>query len=238
MKLLDAQQVTAEKRKTEESQSERIRRLNKEESDAVKRVNDARDLEAAEKKRLDDLVQDHRNKAAAEICEIDVQISARKRELGVLMKPIDEIRKDAEARLEHAINRDIEVNKREAKLEAQTQDFIELAEKLVTRENEVEERASELDRREEKVQKAEEDTKRSAGNLAVKWGDYHKSVNALNARSEALERQAKEIADARRANEAVREANEKESSRLVQERRAIHDAYIALEQAKKHLGVE
>lgn len=238
MKLLDPQTTKTEKDKSEEKRIERVRKLNAEESTLTRKVNALRTDAEAEEKRLDNLVQDKRNKAAAEIAELDVKVEARRQELSELLKPIDAQRKSAEDRLEAASTKEADLVRREDELAEREQVLSERIETVKDREDEITEKNRALHARESNLAGAEERHKESETALAAKWASYHEAVADLNHRTRLVTKSEREISAQKAANDAIRESNAKESARLYEERRAIHDSYIALDQAKRHLGVE
>lgn len=234
MKLLTPEQVKSEKTKDDKERTERVRKLKEEEIALVSRINQLRTEEQTERERIGAETQKMRNEFAGEKCGLEVEILSLKEHRRDLMKPIDEIRKEADIRLKNATDKEADLARRENALATDRQILEERHEALEEREDALAEKSEALDRREVNLKAAEQENKRSAESLSAKWLEYHSAVSKSNAE---IERREKEVQDARKVNDAVRESNEAESKRLVQERRALQDGYTALEQAKKHLGI-
>lgn len=238
MKLLDPQSVKAGKDKDDYDRIVRVQKLNTEGTAIVKRVNALREYEKAETKRLDDLVQKKRNESATEIAELDTKIFSRRSELAELLKPLDDQKEAIKKWEEQVAESAADILRRDMSLDEREEVLSERVEAIADREAENVERHIAMDTRESNLEKAEERHKESEKSLAERWVDYHKAVGSAYAREIALARAEKEVADAKSANDAVRETQTKAFAEIAADRRAVKDGYTALEQAKRHLGVK
>ena len=144
------------------------------------------------------------------------------------MKPITEIRKEADRRLETAITREEAVTERENAVTAREEEVIERIEAVRDTESELSGKAEELDRREKKVREAEQAHKDSQNKLADSWTEYHETVHRTNA---SLSKREREVEDGRKANDAIRIAQEKRSKEQDAQDRQIKDRYATLQRA-------
>jgi uncharacterized phage infection (PIP) family protein YhgE len=234
MKLLDPEKVTAEKKKGEQEIAERIRKLNDEESASVKRLNEAHAKEESEKGRIAKDLIDHQRSTDLRKKELAQEVLALEERRKDALKPIHETQLEVEKRLKEVAEKENQLESDRIALAEARAELSERLEDVSDREAENSEKSRELDDREWMIKAEESKLAESAQSLAEKWSKYHKEIHEANA---SILQREKDVENGRKSNESVRQSNAEESNLLVQERRALHDGYIALEQAKKHLGL-
>lgn len=235
MHILDQKQVAQQKDESDAQRQERTRSINEEETKAVKKLNETREYAERETARINSDLAKYEESSIAKITTLTQEVEALEARKKEALKPIHEARIEAENKLFQADKRTIELDAREAGLTEREQNLAERSEAIIDREAENTERSQKLDAQESGAKAEEARIKQSQDKLAVEWANFHQTVHAANNR--LIERE-KAIEDGRRANEIVMESNRIESARLVQERKAIQDGYVALEQAKVHLGIK
>lgn len=232
MQLLSPEEVKDKSALSESDRIIRIGKLNKEESDSVHRTNAAKAHETAEKERigreLEEAERQAEERKTALLAEI-VPLEARKEEA---MKPVDALLRRAEAIAGENVTE-------KARLSALSTELIDRLEKVRDREDNVsdreqtaEERHTALDTREKKIEASEEATKTSAESLAQKWVVYHKTVHDTNA---DLEKREKRVQDGTKANEIIREAQEKRATEQDAFDRQLKDRSATLERAAQEI---
>ena len=117
MKLLSPEKITDDKKKSEKDRTERVRSMNEEESRIVKKLNSARQSLSDEKIRIDKELQKLKENEREEIELLEKSISSRKQELGILMRPINEILNEAQRTLENAKQKENDIEKNRIALE-------------------------------------------------------------------------------------------------------------------------
>ncbi len=241
MKLLSSEEVKNEKDKKTEEQLDRVSKLRDEETSLVKKVNDARSQADIDIEKINQEVLEYKKSAEQTKINLDVEIISKNKEIEILenrrresLKPIELIQKEAESKLESAEKKEIELSEKESLLNDKNDDLVELSQDLADRDGDIKIKENNLNERESKIIKEEERLKISAESLSKKWVEYHKSVNFQNAEMIARE---KDVENTKIANNKFRESLEAEDLRLKEKDRQVQDKYIALAQAKKHLGI-
>ena len=237
MKLLDAKKIEVERISKEEKLKENIRKLNKEESASVKRLNMAKESESAEKKRISEditLAQDE-GKAAIKKSILLQEIKVLELQKAEALKPIDEIKTEAESLLEYARKINSDSKKTRLAVDDSIRDVADRINLLIDQEESAIERDLDLNKREERIKWGEDELVRSTKSLGQEWVKFHIAVNAQN---KNIERREKEVADQKKSNKDIRQEIEVERKRIADADVAVQDKYKALEQAKKHLGIK
>ncbi len=196
----------------------------------MKRLGEAKETEVATMQEIEFNLETKRSEAETEIVSLNGQIASRRQELADLMKPIHEIRKEADQRLLRAGERERENELAGETLEKDRLLLTERIEAIVDREQEAERKDNELGERERKIENREKIVDSSEKSLKEKWVEYHEKVNITNL---DLKRREKEVEDGKRANNAIRKNLEAEAERQTQERRALQDGWKTLERSKK-----
>ena len=213
----------------------RVRDLSTEEERLVSSVNGLRAEEASEKERITSDMIAFRAEAKAEIAEKESDVIKLEERRAEAMKPVDALEQIAQERVDAANSRHVDLDRREELLVRAENGIIADLEDVHDKVQELDEREDGLDAREDMVKSFEEQTAASAKSLGDKWAEYHATVAAKNA--ELLTRE-NAVSTAEATNETARMENIKEAARLRDENRAVRDKYVALEQAKTHLGIQ
>jgi hypothetical protein len=233
MRLLSPEEVADKRDMADADRVARIQVMSQEESDIVKRLNIARALEKEENGRIEKERKEAREKADIEIKTIGAEISSRRQERADLMRPIHDIRKEAEQKLTDADKAQEEVKLAREALEKGSQALAERMEAIVDREKSAEEKDIELDSRERKIEVREKELAASERELGDKWAAYHIAINEAN---KSLETREKSIKAAQIANETVRKSLEEDAARNASDRKGIKDGYATLERTRIELG--
>lgn len=239
MKLLTADEVKTEKTRSDEERALRIQKLEKEESDLTARVNEKRTNIGKEIALLDSQLIERQSLIAKRKLELDAEISALSREVKQLedrrseaLKPIDEIRQEAEKLLESANRAQADVEADKAELQEGWDHLAVLMEDVTDRETSNVEKSDELDQRERRVAESEARTKESAEKVSQEWLKFHKEVHGAN---ESLARREKGVADRAKANnEFAASLSNKETELMAREIR-LKDQYETLARSKKEI---
>lgn len=240
--ILKPEEIKEQGRKAEEERKLRTTALEAEETRLVNRVNLLREEEQAVRKATDDAVQKMRNEYAAEKCELEVELEPLRKERADLMKPIEDVRKEADDRNAKSKEREDAVAKREADLEGDKKAFgeyeTERMEKLADRAEELDERGQNLAERDVAAKKQEEAAKASAQALVGRWAEYHAAADAFNGRVKDVEEREQRASTAEKANQDRAGQLDERERGLEGRERLLRSNYQALEEAKKHLGVQ
>lgn len=235
MKLLDPSEIRQEKAESAEQAVERTRKLANEESKLARQVNIARSESTAEIEKINAEVVEHKKQKEQEKALLTQEVEKLKDERAMLLKPIGEIRKQAEEILVAAKAHKDEID-REVQIvvenRAENQEFAE----------ELEDRREELDEREKKIQKKEDATRdeelRIAGatkTLSGEWVKYHATVNEFNKKVDQTAQKEAELTTKENAIAIrMREQNRRETE-LNEQDRAIKDKYHSLEVARNEI---
>ena len=232
MQLLSAQEVKTNKDTTAEEQAVRIGKLNQHETEATRRMNEALALEKEVRARVErDVakVEKHAEEKKADLIKEVTALEARKREAE---KPIQMTLAHAESLVNENEQVKTALQEREKEIEAKEEQVSERLEALGEREEGIKEQEEMSQERENRAKMAETQSEQSARNLGQKWNEYHAAVHAFN---EEIAKKNALVEAGKQANIEVKRANDAESARLVQERRALQDAQIELGEAKRHL---
>lgn len=242
MKLLDPKEVKTEKDKTEADRIQNASKLNSEITTLTRKLNDLRLEELEENKKKAEREAQNEASLTVKKSVLEIEVDALEKRKEVALAPVKVIQDEAERLKNEATIQLAEVEKRRESLSQKEDDFMERVESVVDRENECLTKEKSLNLREVGIKSAEDEIKRSTEKLAVEWVKFHDEVHTTNKnienRSTELDRGLKEVEDARKVNESVRLSNEAEADRLRKEDKAIRDKYVALAQAKKHLGIK
>lgn len=234
MKLLSPEETKSEKSKAEEERIKRVGKLQEAETTASKSLNQTKARVESEIKRLDKELADHEAFVKRRKGELTSEVEVLESRRADAMKPIKEMRQEAESLLEEAKTKNEEADENLKKSKEDRSILVEKTEDLVDRESSLDEREELVSLREANSSKEESRLKESQLKLAESWKNFHKEVHEANI---SLARREKEVADGAKANEVVRLANEAEAKRIVDADRAVADKYKALEQAYIHLGI-
>jgi len=234
MELLTAKQTKVRESVKTKDREERIKKLNKEETESVRRLNDALTNETSEKKRIEETLELARDEGKATVKrsvllqEIET-LEARKAKA---LEPISSIKKEAEKTLEDAKKSFADSKIRSNNLNEREQDLMERIENVVDSEANATERHNSLNERSEKILAGEEELKKSTENLGKKWVEYHKEVLDKNAE---MDRREKEVEDDKAANLAFKKTLNEKQRNIINDRIALEDGYRELAKSREEI---
>lgn len=234
MPLLTPETVKKTAAQGEQEARLRIRDMALEEERLVKSINDLRKDEEDAKKHFIEVVAKARNDAQVEMNQIELQLMPLRAERIELMKPIEQLRSETEARDKASQEREQAVGSRETAADQREKDLDEReATFLATsadRKQEQDERQKDLDDREERVKQEEERSKASLEGLNGRWATFHQTVNAKE--EELIKREAAvEAGD--KANKTRAEQLDKRELEQKEHDRQIADRYATLASAEQ-----
>ena len=163
MKLLDAEITSAEASKKGKEAQERIRQIYREETKAVDDLNKPRTESEKKKEELkeetDKFIAQEKARAALAKKEADAMESFRRDVLKVLLKPIDEIEKEAKRKMEVADKKELELDKENKELQREREDLRNRESLFAEYEKKVLKIQKEFDAREKALNEREQHTK-------------------------------------------------------------------------------
>lgn len=235
MKILSQEQVKHTSSRREDERAERVALMRDEETAIAKRLNQAKEDEKEYKKRS--LLSLAEIEASTKVKKtiLEQEVASLEKRKSEAMRPVRDIQKEAEDLLAENISESKKIKKKSEDINILNDELLERVEKLDEYKDSLDERQSGIEKKELINSTAEKEIESSTKNLSQKWVEFHESVHQQN---KDFLRREKDIEAMTKANEVVRESNEKEALRLSKERIAIKDGYVALEQAKKHLGIK
>lgn len=236
MELLEAEKVRTDKSRQENEAEGRIRLLARQENEAVSDLNRAKsDLEEFKKKTAkesEDFIRDQKERRDNAKKEADSVESYRRSVLRELLKPIDQIKHDAEELLKKNMERESELERLGVDVEKMREDLEGKIDALEDRIQENKERSNDLDKRESKIDPEEKRLKESAENLAGKWVELYDYKNKVAA--ELLKREL-DVSGREKAAKEYAESLKKEFAQIQKDKRAIRDGYDSLARAKDEI---
>ncbi len=231
--------LTAKKTKIRESaktrdREERVRKLNKEETGSVRRLNDALTKETSEKKRIEETLELARDegKAAVKRSVLLQEIEALEARKAKALEPTSVIKEEARKIFEKAKKSFADSKIRSDSIDELKQDIIERIENVTDSEANAVERHDELNIRSEKILASEAELKKSTKNLGKKWVEYHKEVLDKNAE---MERRERGVEDKRKVNESLKKTLNEKQKNILNDRIALEDGYRELNKARKEI---
>ncbi len=246
MKLLEAEKVKEENKRTEQSRIDRLQKLNDEETTITKRLNDSRENEKKEillllhRKKIRDAENTPETetelgvKKALLLLDIEELESRRKKAL----EPIEGLRQKAEEKFEEAKKMISETQEMRISLSKEKEIILKRTELLVDKESDMREKSMIFDQRESKIKSVETETRRSTEKLSEEWVRFHTEVQKLN---KAMAYREVEIENGRRANEEFKKSLDRVEAEQAEKDRQIADRYAtlgrAIEEARKKHGI-
>lgn len=226
MQLLSGQQVAHSSQHAEQERKARIAKINKEESDAVLRLNALLDEERKTKARIateqEQMQVAHTAKVAAlksEVEALEERKKAAEAPIKVTLTEAQQI-KDENTRYQNHLLERIEKHEEARDL------YFTKFEDLSDREQIITERESALDKREEKITLSENAVQESADKLSAKWVVYHTAVHTFNENMKVRERK---VTEAWQAIAVVRESQDKRAKEQKEYDRQLKDRSNSLE---------
>lgn len=210
-----------------------------EETRLVNSVNTLREEERTEKERIAKDVADFRSSAKVEICQLDITITNRKKEVEEIedrraeaMKPIEAVRKEADDRNEASKELEEAVAAKETAQTEAGEELTERTEAANDRDQEQNEREQGLEQRETNLRASEETSGASARALSEKWATFHLAVHAKN---DDFEKREAVVAAGGKANERRTDEIGKRQVEQDAKDREIIDKYATLERSRKEI---
>lgn len=232
MKLLTPEKVKTDKKRSEEERQSRIKQLNKAESEATASLNSVLSNAKTQEEMINShlvVVEQQANERKSALLKEIGSLENHRREL---LKPIDEIKREVEAREQEVAKKEAKIEQEKLKIAEQWDLINEDIDNLADYKQTLDEREAELTTREKGIYDAEERIKKSAQSIQEKWVIFHKDVHALN--SDFIAREANLTAREKALNARSQEVS-RMASQNEQDRRAIKDGYESLERAKEEI---
>lgn len=231
MKLLEQKQVDQNQAKNDAGRTERIRKMNEEESNIVKNLNQTREKARVEIEEIKANLESFKKfEHAAEKSVLTREIEDLKAQKVELMKPIDGIKKEAEETLVRAKERETEAGTLIVTLKKEREDISERIEIVVDREKDAEARDLRLDSRERNLVAEEGRIKQSQESLTEKWVAYYEAISKADI---DLKRREREVVDGKEANRIFHESLKDLQQKIADDRRALADGFATLERSKQ-----
>lgn len=232
MNLLTAIQTNDMSFKKETEQLRRIKAINDQENEATRNFNQTKTTCEAEEARIKADLAAFEETASLRKKELTNEVLSLEERRAEAMKPIHEIRKEAEESLAAVTAKASNLTIREEAIVKAEREIVERMLAVTEKEDAIEDTIDGLNKREERIASEEETLKLSAGNLSSKWFEYHAIAHELNRDRLKLDKER----DAQQsANKAVRDGLEAFKEELNKERIALIDAYAALAKAKEEI---
>lgn len=236
MKLLDSIQVKTAQDLQTEDRVRRIKKLNQEESDAVKRLNLALEKERIEKQRLVERTAETDATLRVRKSVLAAEVDTLERKRADAMKPINDLRIEAEQFLKSNQEESESLRSGLEMLKKSRDELTEKRDEFLDQTLEFnafsEDKLSEINARESALVSAEKEIDRLTKKLSEEWVQFHSAVHGANA---DLAWREKEVADALIGNQNFLKEIDQEKKNLAEDRRAIQDGYKALSAARKEI---
>lgn len=232
MQLLSIKEIKEQKNTSNIEKMERIEKLKKEEKDIINSVNKKRDESKVEIEDIDKKVSDKKSEYEIIITKLDKEVSSLESRKLEALKPITEIKKEADNILENAKKTEIEININNKKVIKQISILVERTADLVDLETDLKEKKEDSNKRENKILIVEEENKKSSDRLSKSWLDFHKRVNNINLDIKDREQKIKNKEKTNNTLKVEMDIREKE---LDIKDRMIVDKYKSLQRARDEI---
>lgn len=233
MKLLEAGEVKKNEKVFETSQRERVKKLNAEESILTRRLNDTKEKTELGIKKLETELTQFEKSTEEKKKTLTLEISSLESRKKEALKPIHDTKNEAEKLLKSAKAKEIELERDRKALNEAQEDLLDRLEHIADTEGEIANENIEIENKKKLVESAELKLKKSQIALSEAWAKYHLEVGIVN---KDLVRREKEVEDGKKANEIIREQQEKRAKEQDEHDRQIADRYgtlgRAIEEAK------
>ena len=208
----------------------------------MKSVNSLRAEEVSERDRVGREVADSMAKGKWSIAELDAEIAAKGAEVSRLrkereeeMRPIEEVRAEADTRNAKSREREEELEKAESDFRMVVTGFKENANDA---EQELHHRSKELNEREAGIRREMAALKESETRLVGKWTEYHAAAEVANERARDIVQREDRASASEKANADRATFLDGQEENIANRERLLRSNYQALEEAKKHLGIK
>ncbi len=232
MKLLDPIQITAEKKKEKTDQHKRIVKLNIAENQAVKRFNIAVKHDKEKRALIDEEFTSYQAKIADLKGNLTKEVSSLETRKKNALKPITELRKEAEKIYSINVKEKEELVEVRESLDEEIERLSVVAEDIIDKVGSLEDKKEDINKREVAIIGVEKTLKASTDRLSQNWKKHHNVVHEVNA---DLSRREKEIVHGKETNKNFKQELDAEAERQKEERRAIKDGYESLARAREEI---
>lgn len=215
-----------------------VRDLSAEEERLVKSINSLRADEKAERDRIEVAMETFRADAKAERDRLSSEITGLEARRAEALKPIALVIAEAEERNQRSKDREDAVASREKSAKDADELQAEALERIHDRQQELDERSKSLDAREAGIKGEEKSLGESEKRLVGKWAELHAASEAFNERARDLQQREDRASASEKANEIRAAALDDRENGLEGRERLLRSNYQALEEAKKHLGIQ
>ena len=238
MKLLNPNEIRADRNESNEQAKIRAWKLANEESRLAQDINILRESTKKEIEKINDEVVEHKKQKETEKAHLTSEVENLREQKARLLAPIDDIRKDAEEVLRKAEMRALDIEREMESVARDRERNQEFAEHLKDREGTINEWQEDVSKKAEKVVGEESRLKSSAERLAEEWVKYHKAVMDHNIRIKEFENKLDALRISEQAIINKRESLDQREKELAAEARLNRSEREAINQAKIHLGIK
>jgi len=234
MKLLTPNEVDKEKTRLETERVSRIGKIQKEESESVRRLNDALTKEKKEMDRLksDTTVAELRAKLNIEKMALIGEVKSLENRKEKALEPIVEREKESEVLISQLKSSLDKVNTRGDALKVREDELLDRIEVVVDRESELPILEQNLEKRKKIIEVSETEISKQTKILGEKWVEYHTQIHESNA---DLARREKEVEDGNKSNAVYADTLSKKELEQTAHDRQIADRYATLGRATAEL---
>jgi hypothetical protein len=230
MKLLDLNTIKKKQKDDEIEKIMRAKKLEKLETELIRSVNKKKEEFEIEKKRIDNNLREYKKNNELKKRELEKDVLSLESRRADAMKPIKHLAKEAELKMEKALNKEKENEEEENRLKKENNSLLDRLDSLSDKEQEIKEQEEDLNSRQKKVKLSEESNKQSTKTLNKAWSKFHKDANEIN-RKLLIRKNNVEIKE--KSNEEFKKLLDEKESKLKQEKIAIQDSRGVLERAWK-----
>ena len=228
MQILDPNEIKDTKKQSVDQGQRLIHAISTEEARLNKSISILREEAKVETEKIktetDAFIREQKERAETMVKEV-ASLESRREEA---LKPINDIRIEAETYLIEAKQALGEAKALEEQAKANKDEIIELAEDLKDRESEILDRERKLTNREQRIAEEEKQTRLGTISLSDKWVEFHEKVNEANSE---LEKRESRILDREKVLD-IRDTKQHERETLQdQHDRVIKDRYETLERS-------
>jgi len=234
MKLLTPNEVKTQKTRSETERVSRIGKLQKEESESVRRLNDALTKEKIQMDRLksDTTVAELKEKLDVEKVALLGEVTDLENRKTKALEPIIDREKESEALMSQLKSSLAKVKSRGESLTVREDELSERIEVVVDRESELPVLEQDLEKRKKGIEVSEVEIGRQTKILGEKWLEYHTQIYESN---DLMSQREKKVADATKSNNAYAIELSKKETDLMAREIALKDKYETLARSQKEI---
>ena len=238
MKLLNPNEIRADRNESNEQAKIRAWKLANEESRLARDINILREKSKEETEKINNEVAEHKKQKEIEKAQLISEVENLREQKARLLAPIDDIRKDAEEILRKAETHALDIRREMEYVARDREKNQEFAEHLKDREGTLNEWQDDISKKADKVINEESRLKSSAERLAEEWVKYHKAVTDYNILIKEFENKSDELCISEQSIINKRESLDQREKELAAEARLNRSEREAIKQAKIHLGIK